>query len=334
MESPQPPRPGQTLDGTCPVCAAQKIRALPFRYTFQGRYLYGAECGSCRLSFVHPQPTEEEIRAMYSEEYFTECGECGGAHGREAYMETAAQSGEERRVRAAELTRLFRKLAPEAKDYVEVGCGPGFFLSEMRSAGWAVQGIELSRYAAEHARTELRLKVQEASLSDAKIPSASVDVVFLGDVLEHLPDPLQSLDTVRAWLRPGGIVAIAVPSTLNLLSARAGLRWYGLRGRWKTLRIPPYHLFEYTPRTLRSTVVRAGFEPVSLRQSAVPLHRMGLRGSALENFAKQLLQITALVTSRLFNRWGDRLLLVARVATAPPHSSDFVVASRNQSANT
>lgn len=181
----------------------------------------------------------------------------------------------------------------------------------MRAIGWTVKGLELSNFAATHAREKLELEVVEGAVEVGVFPRESFDAVVMGDVLEHLPSPLASLRAVHTWLRPGGVAAIAVPSTLNLVSARLGMSLYRATGRCKTLRIPPYHLFEYTPGTLRAMLTSAGFVVDSLEQSAVSIGKMGLRGSALENAGKASMQLLAHATSALFNRGGDRLLAIA-----------------------
>jgi SAM-dependent methyltransferase len=262
--------------------------------------------------FVHPQPSPEEIEKMYGEEYFTECTEEAGAHGPKAYMEMASESAEARRHAARELHRRLLRHLKRTGTLVEVGCGPGFFLKEMQGLGWQVAGVEISEYAVRFARERLGLNVILGNIESDTFPRESVDAVFMGDVLEHLPHPLNALRAVRHWLRPDSILVIAVPSTLNLLSARIGMALYRRLRRFKTLRIPPYHLFEYTPRTLRLTLRTAGYELEELRQSTVPIGKMGLRGSRLENSAKVILQLTAIVTTRLFNTWGDRLTAIAR----------------------
>jgi SAM-dependent methyltransferase len=285
---------------------------LPFRYAFHGSYLYGVKCSSCSLVFVHPQPTEEQIKDMYAEDYFTECSETCGAHGRSAYMEEATQADSSRPAHARRIDRLLRSHVSGGNTLMEIGCGPGFFLAEIRKLGWSVRGLEISKYAAAHAREELDLDVVVGPIEEDTIPAQSFDVVFMGDVLEHLPAPRSSLVAIRTWLKPGGIVVIAIPSTLNLLSAQLGMMLYRARARSKTLRIPPYHLFEYIPRTLRGMLEASGFEVVRLRQSAVPLRKMGLRGTLLENAGKVSLQVFAHLTSGLLNRGGDRLLAIGR----------------------
>ncbi len=103
---------------------------------------------------------------------------------------------------------------------------------------------------------------------------------------------------------------VAVPSTLNLLSARIGMAVYRLRGRSKILRLPPYHLFEYTPRSLRAMLEASGFRVDRLRQSAVPLGKMGLRGWVVENDGKAVLRLFARAGAFACNRGGDCLLAV------------------------
>lgn len=264
------------------------------------------------MVFLAPMLSDAEIAELYREEYFTECSETCGAHGNAAYMELADESTDQRAQAALRVDRLIRSQHSVGGTLLEVGCGPGFLLAEMRELGWRVRGIEISEYAARHAREKLDLEVENSALDGAAVSPGSVDAVFMGDVLEHLPRPLESMKRIRGWLATDGVVVVAIPSTLNLASARIGLWLYRVRGRFKTLKIPPYHLYEYTPHSVRRLLNKAGFEVERLEQSTVPLKRMGLRGSPLENVGKAVLQVIAHASCRLFNRGGDRLLIVAR----------------------
>jgi SAM-dependent methyltransferase len=305
------PKPGDARDQTCPLCAHGRAEVLPFRYAFGARFLYGVRCSGCSFTYLDPMPSDDEIRALYEEDYFTTCSETCGAHGPRAYMEMAAESGEDRRHSAKRLERLLLQHRGSRGDLLEVGCGPGYFLAELKALGWRVLGLEVSEFAAKVGREKLGIEIRIGHLERRTFEPDSFDVVFMGDVLEHLPRPRESLEAIRSWLRPGGIVAIAVPATMNLLAARLGLFTYAKARRFKTMRIPPYHLCEYTPRTLKHMIEQSGFRIRLLRQSAVPLGRMGLRGSTLENAGKVVLQVCAHLTSRLVNRGGDRLLAIA-----------------------
>jgi SAM-dependent methyltransferase len=301
-------RPGQVLAATCPLCGYASAHVLPFRYEFHGRLLQGVGCPQCDLARLFPMPSDEEIASLYAEEYFTTCTDEVGAHGKQAYMELATAGKADRRRAAARLDRLLCRQEGRRGRFCEVGCGPGFFLAEMRALGWEVRGLEISAFAARHAREVLGLQVDEGPLVPGRLPREAFDALLLGDVLEHLPRPREALTAVWCSLAPGGVVAVAVPSTRNLLSARLGMAIYRRRGRIKTLRLPPYHLFEYTPRSLRAMLERSGFRVELLRQSAVPLGKMGLRGSPVENVGKAVLQLFAHAGALVGNCGGDRLL--------------------------
>jgi SAM-dependent methyltransferase len=310
-QAPEQHLPGDSIEGSCQVCSRARLRVLPFGYVFKDRFLYGVRCNSCGLVFLHPMPSDDEINSLYTEEYFTECSESAGAHGPRAYMDLVEDSDEERSRSASRLDREILRHIGNRGRFLEIGCGPGFFLSAVRELGWAVSGLEISEFATRHAVDRLRLNVKLGSIESDSFPENTFDVVFMGDVLEHLPRPVESLEIVKSWLKPGGVLAVAIPSTLNLISGKIGMFVYGKMKRFKTLRIPPYHLYEYTPRTV-STVLRAsGFMVLGLRQSAVPLRKMGLRGNSMENAGKVILQLAAHATSRLLNLWGDRLLVLA-----------------------
>ncbi len=247
---------------------------------------------------------------MYSEEYFNSSESDYGAHGPKSYM-AMAQEGEGLRTDGARrLDETLRDVRPDRGLLLEVGCGPGFLLKEMQELGWSVRGLELSEYAVQFARTELGLDVSQGAIRQEEFPQGTADAVFLGDVLEHLPEPVESLRVIHSWLRPGGAIAVAVPSTMSLWSARLGLQAYATLGREKCLRIPPYHLMEFVPATLKKTMEAAGFDVRTVRVGAVPISKMGLRGSPVENAGKVALQLAAHTTSRLLNRWGDRILAV------------------------
>jgi SAM-dependent methyltransferase len=304
------PRPGENLAADCPLCGHGSAQVLPFCYEVRDRFLQGVGCPACGLARLFPMPSDEEIASLYTEEYFTQCTPTVGAHGKRAYMELAAGGETDRRREAVRLDRLLGGQTGRRGQFCEVGCGPGFLLAEMRSLGWEVRGLEISEFAARHAREALDLEVAVGPLAPGGLPRERFDVVYLGDVLEHLPRPREALTAVWCSLFPGGAVVVAVPSTLNLLSARLGMAAYRIRGRSKTLHLPPYHLFEYTPRSLRAMLERSGFRVDTLRQSAVPLGMMGLRGSTAENSAKAIFQLLAHATAFICNRGGDRLLAV------------------------
>jgi 2-polyprenyl-3-methyl-5-hydroxy-6-metoxy-1,4-benzoquinol methylase len=93
--------------------------------------------------------------------------------------------------------------------------------------------------------------VREGTLEAAGFAAGTFDAVALHHVIEHLPDPLATLQYARELLRPGGILAIATPSTRSLGRRVFGAIWL----HWD----PPRHLHTFSARSLADLVRRAGF---------------------------------------------------------------------------
>ena len=84
---------------------------------------------------------------------------------------------------------------------LDIGCGPGFMLSGLR-AGWEKHGVEVSRFAAQHA--EQYCEIHVGPVEDAQFPSLHFDVVVLYHVIEHVPDPVSMIREVHRLLKTGG----------------------------------------------------------------------------------------------------------------------------------
>ncbi len=139
---------------------------------------------------------------------------------------------------------------------LDVGCGRGDYLALMREAGWHTAGVEPSAAAVAVAR-ERGLAVVHGTLPDAGYPDASFDVVTFADVLEHVPDPLETLVEAARVLKLGGQVLIFAPNVKSWECRLFGPHWFSLDA--------PRHLSHFAPATLAALLARAGLEVESVR---------------------------------------------------------------------
>jgi SAM-dependent methyltransferase len=125
------------------------------------------------------------------------------------------------RSRARLILWALRRHFPRARSVLEVGCGTGNVLAEIRNSGFdRVVGSEaLSEGLAFAAR---RVPGAELLQMDARrIPfREEFDVVAAFDVIEHIDEDEQVLAGMHAACRPGGGVMITVPQHAWLWSAR------------------------------------------------------------------------------------------------------------------
>lgn len=191
---------------------------------------------------------------------------------------------------------------------VDVGCGTGGYLAEMRALGWRAIGVEPSPDAARTARERLGLDVREGTLEQAALPAGSADVVTMRMVLEHVPDPRRTLAEVRRILRPGGRLLLSVPNAGSLEPLAFGPRW----SAWEL----PRHLSHFTPASLGRMLRQAGFEGIRVRHlvnannlAASLGYVLGRTGPASPTLARLLLPVAALAA--LLRRSG-RIAVEAR----------------------
>ena len=120
----------------------------------------------------------------------------------------------------------FLKLHVSGRRILDVGCGDGVFLSCI-SDEWLRQGLEPSASGVTLARQK-NLDVQQATL-DTVQDKYEVDVISALDVVEHVIDPHQFLESFKPHLRPGGVVLLLTGDADSYAARIAGPRWSYLR---------------------------------------------------------------------------------------------------------
>lgn len=287
----------------CLACGSRRLARVPLRYDWQGGRFPLARCRGCGMQFLRVQPVGETLASMYSAEYFEQDFRCGRSDARPT-DEVAFRAENDG------LLDRFESWRGEGR-LLEVGASMGLLLKRARERGWRAVGVELSPDAVLHARS-LGLDVRQGTLGDAALPDASFDVVYMGDVLEHVPDCREALAEVARVLAGGGHAVVRGPITTHSLARRVGLALYGAAGRCIVLHEPPYHLWEFRPGSLARLARAVGLEIVSLDQSKIPPGRPHGRKSLAQALAMNALDAVNAPLTRAFNILGDRALLVAR----------------------
>jgi len=239
-------RPRQLRRRPCPLCGRGRERRL-----LSERGLDIVRCLRCGHVFVNPCPTAEELEAFYQHYFPPES----------SALWAEQMAGVFRREGVGWLAR--RGVEPGRA--LDVGCGYGFFLRDLKERGWEVLGVEPARGPARYAREVLGLDVHTGTLEGAGLTAGEFDLVALWYVLEHLAEPLRVLRLAADLLRPGGLLLVRVPNG-NVRLARLLAR-LGRRAERFFLINPPRHLNDFRPATLGFAFDRAGLRMLEVRNS-------------------------------------------------------------------
>ena len=146
---------------------------------------------------------------------------------------------------------------------LDVGTSSGYLAQPLAERGNVVVGLELDAMAARAAEAFCeQVLVGDVETMELPLEPGSFDVVLLGDVIEHLRDPVAALARLRPLLRPGGRLVLSTPNVANW-----AIRLSLLAGRWRyTDRgiLDRSHTHLFTRATLAEAIERAGYRAVRI----------------------------------------------------------------------
>ncbi|MEA2299268.1 MAG: hypothetical protein QOF77_2204 [Solirubrobacteraceae bacterium] len=173
-----------------------------------------------------------------------------------------------------ELRRDFLLGAVAAGERVlDLGCGEAAFTAALARVGAHPVGVEvagepLRRARERHPGLELHLLDGSRRLP---FPDAHFDVVWAGEVIEHVADGLGLLDELRRVLGPDGRLLVTTPDHSRRLVWGLALRRTAFERHFDPR---SDHVRFFTVRTLGLLLEEAGFSPTSIvRRRGVLLAR-------------------------------------------------------------
>lgn len=194
--------------------------------------------------------------------------------------------------------RLRRAGARPGSSFLELGCGGGVVAAALAHEGYKVTGVDghFQRVAEAAQRApEARFIVKDLQLGLDGLGNG-YDSVGLFDVIEHLDDPQEILQSATSLIRPGGLLVGTVPALMGLWSevdavsghrlrySQSGLRSLlaGLVGT-ETLEVRYFNRLLVAPMwAIRRRTAERGTKETILRQLTPP--RPWVNGAALALF--------------------------------------------------
>ncbi len=232
--------------------------------TGRGRFRY-SRCARCGVVFLNPRPEEAAFAVFYPNgRYFSlrKIDTTSASTRMRRFLYRLYFYAKNDRPFLREMLRPMNHFSrgtlvtPGAR-LLDIGCGSGQFLHEMKQFGVDARGVD-----PHHRNEENDTTIYTGNLADAGFEAGSFDLVTMNHVLEHIADPHQILDEVRRLLKDDGLFIIAVPNNGSLVARLFGKNWYQVD--------TPRHLVLYSSRILQTLLIQYDFEIVKIRYNSNP----------------------------------------------------------------
>ena len=285
----------------CLLCESDRSRMVWREKGFQID-----RCGGCGVLFAVTPPSQAKLNALYEEGQLT--GVPIASIGREVGPPPAWKQYEQTSI----LKRL-KGLGAGGGALLDIGAFDGMFMQNAKRFGFDVTGVEPIREAYLHISGTLGLPVVHGDLYSAALEAERFSAVSLLDVIEHISDPVAELREVLRVLKPGGVLVMTTPNAGGLMQRIVGTKRSIFGQPWCPIDDVPWHLWGFTPQTIRLCMEKAGFH-VEIVDSLEPSPLSSNRNSGSTKW-KQLALIAAAKTSKLVNM-SDRMVVFAKKGTA------------------
>lgn len=236
-------------EGGCPLCGAEgRRRQQHARWEIR-------HCRWCDFAYVWPPMDPEEHRHFHGPQFF----ERYYAEPISEFYERKGPLYHRERAKKQWFVDFFARFVPQGR-LLDIGAGQAMFDYLARERGYEIAMVELCPPVVEYHRSQ-GVEVFEGYPEELGFADESFDGVAMWHSLEHVFDPLKTLQQVARVLKPGGHLVGALPNWRGVgtqLRLRLGHPLFDPESDHEL------HFSHFSPRAMRRALLRAGLEPVEI----------------------------------------------------------------------
>ncbi len=225
----------------CPLCSEHLSKTIYPQY-----YPRIKKCNNCGLIYTNPRLKELYLRKLYSRDYFQ--NKNSSTFGYQNYLEDQKKIKTTFRKRLKEIEKI-----KSPGKLLDVGCALGFFMETASENGWQVEGVEISKFAADYIKKNPNFTTFIGDFQKIDLKTKQYDLITLWDVIEHLTNPADVFKKIHTLLKEDGLIVITTPDVGSFPAKITKHRWVGYK-------LSDEHLTYFSYQTLERILDLAGFK--------------------------------------------------------------------------
>lgn len=288
----------QPSETKCLFCGATKSKEsfyAPIHFNDK-RFVY-RECLSCRLNYNVPLLTEDDYEKLYNVSY----------HDKYYFKEE----------------RDFNKqidILKQAKDIfsvIDFGCGDATFLNSLQKNNFACTGVEFNPELVKR----LRLTYPDIAfytVEDFFEKNVQYDCAHLGDVLEHMVQPAETIKNLSTKIRPGGYLFVEGPIEHNAsLGYYFRKSFFSLTKKLNPARVAdgaPYHTFLANKKNQLNFFNLMGYSTflMEIYEAAWPFPEKLTEAKSFKLMVQYIVAKMSLTIAKVFRQLGNRFYYLGK----------------------
>ncbi len=211
---------------------------------------------------VRDRPTTQELQMYYADKYYQEAL---GSYELEYSKDELANINNKVNHRANVL-KAHLPIKTRVGSLLDVGCGEGFTLDFFRRMGWTIKGMDFSSAGIKSKNPnclDALVTGDVFELLASEVQSGKkYDVVWVQNVLEHVLEPKDLLETLRLLVASDGLAVVTVPNDCSITQGELLKLGHIEHCFWVC---PPEHLSYFDHESLRSISESTGWSVAEIQ---------------------------------------------------------------------
>ena len=186
----------------CPFCESSNDLTLgsPYKTFFNNNEFHYIKCSKCKIVYINPIPSNHILENIYSKNNYHKV----------FYSDEYSNFKKFFFITLNEISKYLNTKS----SFLDYGCGTGYFLKYLNEKNFLVHGVEFEISTVEKAKNNSGANVM--TIDEFNNSNKKFDFVYLGDVFEHLGNPIQIMNELIQKINKNGYLCVEGPLERNM----------------------------------------------------------------------------------------------------------------------